>query len=88
MDQQIGKVFPVRYWVGMISELDQLSFASDSDFHLLMKNKNWFLLVYLASLSLVSVKSTIWFFHNPYILIKKNFSNFHEYTMISKIGLS
>ena len=41
MDQQIGKVFPVRYSVGMISELDQLSFASDSDFHLLMKNKNW-----------------------------------------------
>jgi hypothetical protein len=40
MDQQIGKVFPVRYSVGMISELDQLSFASDSDFHLLMKNKN------------------------------------------------
>ena len=34
MDQQIGKVFPVHYWVGMIFELDQLSFALDSDFHL------------------------------------------------------
>ena len=46
MDQQIGKVFPVRYWVEMISELDQLSFALDSDFHLLIKNKNWVVLVF------------------------------------------